>query len=200
MRKPYQKEHERAPYQERVTEWVDHCFGIETRQDLAERAARFLEEALELVQSLGMPEDDAMELVGYTFGRPQGQPVQELGGVMVTLAGLAEAAELNMVGAGETELIRCWIKTPEIRAKQATKPKTGPLPGVSRPLPAAAVHVPTWGMAWKMRPVGHTFVLQGETDGGAYPWDREHAFERVAQMNLIYGPGSHWVLGDGGRV
>ena len=62
--------------------------------------------------------------------RPVGDPVQELGGVMVTAAALSLASGLDMHAAGETELARNWTKVESIRAKQAARPKNSPLPGV----------------------------------------------------------------------
>lgn len=120
-------------FQKRVQDWVLRCFGPDVAGDKVERNHRFLEEALELVQSFGCTADEAHQLVDYVFGRPIGEPVQEAGGVMVTLATLLEVNRIHMFAAGEQELGR--INRPEIvekiRAKQATKPKHGPLPGVS---------------------------------------------------------------------
>jgi hypothetical protein len=122
-----------TPFQRRVQAWVLHCFGPVVAGDKVERNHRFLEESLELVQSLGCTAAEAHELVDYVFNRPVGEPVQEAGGVMVTLATLLEVNRISMTAAGEQELAR--ISAPEIvekiRAKQATKPKHGPLPGVS---------------------------------------------------------------------
>lgn len=72
-------------------------------------------------------------LVDYTFGRPVGDPSQEVGGVMVTLAALCAAADLSVVDCSETELRRCWANIERIRAKQATKPPSSPLPGLTPP-------------------------------------------------------------------
>lgn len=117
-------------FQTRVQPWMLECFGPTIAADRIERNHRFLEEALELVQSLGCMASEAHQLVDYTFGRPIGEPVQEVGGVMVTLAALCLASELDMHAAGETELAR--ISEPamvlKIRAKQAAKPKHSPLP------------------------------------------------------------------------
>ncbi|MFX5747833.1 hypothetical protein ABTE19_23195, partial [Acinetobacter baumannii] len=74
--------------------------------DLPERNHRFFEEATELVQSTGMTQSEAHQLVDYVYGRPVGEPVQEVGGVMVTLAALCLAAKMDMHAAGETELAR----------------------------------------------------------------------------------------------
>lgn len=117
-----------ANFQGRVQPWMLACFGAEISADKVERNHRFLEEALELVQATGCTQSEAHQLVDYVFGRPVGEPVQEAGGVMVTLAALCLAHELDMHTAAETELARIWTKVDAIRAKQAAKPKHSPLP------------------------------------------------------------------------
>lgn len=116
------------PFQQRVLEWLMACFSMEVCRDGTERNHRFLEEALELVQSLGCTRSEAHQLVDYVFARPVGEPVQELGGVMVTLAALCFPHDLDMNEAAERELARVWTKIDKIRAKQAAKPKHSPLP------------------------------------------------------------------------
>lgn len=93
-------------FQVRVNIWLLECFGEEIAKDKVERNHRFLEEAIELVQSLGCTRSEAHQLVDYTFDRPIGESVQETGGVMVTLAALCLANGLNMDEAGEIELAR----------------------------------------------------------------------------------------------
>ena len=115
-------------FQQRVQPWMMACFGAEISADRKERNHRFLEEAVELVQSCGCTQSEAHQLVDYVFGRPVGEPAQEVGGVMVTLAALCLANDLDMHQAGETELARIWTKVEAIRAKQAAKPKHSPLP------------------------------------------------------------------------
>ena len=117
-----------AQFQQRVQPWLLACFGAEIAADHVERNHRFLEEALELVQSCGCTASEAHQLVDYVFGRPVGEPAQEVGGVMVTLAALCLANDQDMHSAGETELARIWGKVEQIRAKQAAKPKHSPLP------------------------------------------------------------------------
>jgi hypothetical protein len=120
----------RPPYQVRVKGWMLECFGALIAADQVERNHRFAEEAAELTQALGMPRSEWDQLLDYVYGRPAGEPHQEVGGVMVTLAALCQAQGLDMELDGETELAR--ILRPEIvqkiRAKQAAKPKFGPLP------------------------------------------------------------------------
>jgi hypothetical protein len=115
-------------FQERVKPWLLACFGEQIAGDRDERNHRFLEEALELVQACGCTASEAHQLVDYTFGRPAGEKAQEVGGVMVTLAALCLAQDLDMAAAGDTELARIWTKVEQIRAKQAAKPKHSPLP------------------------------------------------------------------------
>ncbi|WP_369805484.1 hypothetical protein [Sphingobium sp. EM0848] len=115
-------------YQQRVEEWLEACFPPSVRSDRAERTHRFLEEALELAQANGCNREDAIALVEYVFGRPKGDPKQEVGGVMVTLASLCSASEIHMVEAGDVELARNWDRIDAIRAKQQSKPHGSPLP------------------------------------------------------------------------
>ncbi len=122
---------EGEPFQARVQPWLMACFGEMIAGDREERNHRFLEEALELVQACGCSDGEAHQLVNYVFGRDVGEPAQEVGGVMVTLAALCLANDLDMHVNAETELARIWTKVEAIRAKQAAKPKHSPLPAVS---------------------------------------------------------------------
>jgi hypothetical protein len=116
------------PFQARVQPWMMECFGPMIAGDREERNHRFFEEAAELVQSCGTSASEAHQLVDYVWNRPVGEPNQEVGGVMVTLAALCLANDLDMHEAAETELARIWTKVEAIRAKQAAKPKHSPLP------------------------------------------------------------------------
>lgn len=115
-------------FQQRVERWLEACFPPAVRADRAERMHRFLEEALELAQANGCSQEHAHALVKYVFGRPEGRPDQEVGGVMVTLAGLCSASEIKMDEAGARELQRNWERIHLIRAKQQAKPHGSPLP------------------------------------------------------------------------
>jgi Ni2+-binding GTPase involved in maturation of urease and hydrogenase len=115
-------------YQRRVGQWLSACFPPSVRADQRERTHRFLEEALELAQASGCSRDDALALVDYVFGRPQGQPAQEIGGVMVTLASLCVVSKVDLAAAADRELQRNWDRIDAIRAKQQTKPQGSPLP------------------------------------------------------------------------
>lgn len=122
-----------ASFQDRVHPWMMACFGEEISADRKERNHRFFEEGTELVQSTGMTRSEAHQLVDYVYNRPVGEPAQEVGGVMVTLAALCLANGLDMHDAAEVELARIWTKVDVIRAKQAAKPKHSPLPEHAAP-------------------------------------------------------------------
>lgn len=121
-------------FQSRVDPWVKACFGPAISADKDERNARFIEEALELVQSAGCTREAAHGWVDYVFNRETGVPAQEVGGVMVTLAALCLAHGMDMHAAGEIELAR--ISQPDVlervREKQRSKPRS------VAPAPAAA--------------------------------------------------------------
>ena len=115
-------------FQIKVKQWLLLCFGEEIANDKIERNHRFLEESLELVQSIGCTKSEAHQLVDYVFDRPVGETYQEIGGVMVTLAALCCANDYSMAKEGEKEVTRIYTKIDKIREKQAAKPKHSPLP------------------------------------------------------------------------
>ena len=115
-------------FQKDVDRWMLSCFGSDISADRVERNHRFLEEALELVQACECTQSEAHQLVDYVFNREIGEKKQEVGGVMVTLAALCSAQKIDMLKEGNIELDRIWTKIPEIKAKQASKPKHSPLP------------------------------------------------------------------------
>jgi hypothetical protein len=121
------------PFQARVKPWMHACFGDVIPYDRTERGDRLLEEVFELLQSGGYDPARVLELRDYTWGRPPGDPRQEGGGVMVTLAAYCLAHGIDMHEAGEAELARIWTKVEAIRAKQAAKPR-----GIALPIDPAA--------------------------------------------------------------
>lgn len=113
-------------FQTQVDTWLHACFGAEIARNKTERNHRFLEEALETVQSAGSTKSEAHQLVDYVYDREIGKLEQEVGGVMNTLAALCLAHGIDMDTAGDIELVRCWNNIEKIRAKQAAKPKHSP--------------------------------------------------------------------------
>lgn len=144
-------------FQQRVHLWMVECFGTKIAADRQERNHRFLEESLELVQSLGCTASEAHQLVDYVFGRPVGEASQETGGVMVTLAALGLANDLDMRACGEAELARVWTKVEQIRAKQAAKPKHSPLPEHVTATPQPETPSSRWKKDGEPDPHGSTY-------------------------------------------
>lgn len=107
-----------------VLEWCVKTFGEDKALDPEQRAARQFEESCELAQPLGLSKEDALAIVERVYSRPPGEPLQELGGVMVTTWALAEAIGIDANGAGLKEFARVLKTDPEVfRKKQATKVK-----------------------------------------------------------------------------
>ncbi len=109
-------------FQERTHAWMMECFGAAVVENMDERLHRFLEEAMELAQSLGYTSEQAMTMVDYVWRRPPGNPAQEIGGTMVCLAALCTQIGGDMDICAEVELTRCHANTDKIRAKHAAKP------------------------------------------------------------------------------
>jgi len=69
--------------------WAVETFG-QIATDPIERAARLLEEAVELAQSQGLHHSTAAAIIERVFQRDPGDPLKEIGQVAVTLEALAE--------------------------------------------------------------------------------------------------------------
>ncbi|WP_318868527.1 hypothetical protein RWE87_13540 [Sinorhizobium meliloti] len=119
----------RPTYQDAVAKWLLSTFGEKIANDPDERNQRFLEEAVELVQSLGATKQECHELVDYVFSRSKGEPAQEVGGVIVCLAALCNVAGLDMLECSLTELDRIdnALTMDKIKQKHKGKPKFGRL-------------------------------------------------------------------------
>lgn len=115
-----------------MLDWVRECFGFDSVNDVRERNFRFIEEAIELVQSTGCEKEHVLQMVEYVYSRPEGSVPQEFGGVMVTLLALANSCDLNLKAAAKDEIARIWQHEVmgKIQLKNLTKPlRSGPLPG-----------------------------------------------------------------------
>lgn len=109
--------------QNETVNWAIDCFGEKIVFNKKERNARFLEEALELVQCLGASREMAHSMVDYVFDRPAGEKWQEVGGAIVTLATLCEVHNIELIDAWRGELDRIKNLGTQIKAKNLEKPK-----------------------------------------------------------------------------
>lgn len=101
-----------------AVEWGLRCFGVEHMRDKKVRAIRFAEEAIETAQAYGVPQDKVAELVRIVYSRPEGTPIQEIGGSMVTLAVLCHTSGIDLKRAFLLEVLRVLEKSPEHFAKR----------------------------------------------------------------------------------
>lgn len=105
--------------------WAARTFGGSC-MTLRERAARFAEEAIELVQACGLSEEDVLRLIDYVYNRPVGTITQEAGGVGVTLMALCEVAGVSADTEEARELVRVQAKsTAHFRARHEAKAAQG---------------------------------------------------------------------------
>lgn len=110
-----------ARLQQRVAAWVRSRIGDEHMQP-KERAMRLLEEACELAQAHGIPQESVVKQIAHVFGRPTGQPSQEAAGVAVCLLGWCEATEQNVLDLAVAEIERIEAKPiSQIRGSVARK-------------------------------------------------------------------------------
>lgn len=98
-------------------------FGAANMTSRTERMKRFLEEAVELVRSGGLTNDEVNAVVSYELSRSVGQDVkQEVGGAGVTLYALADSFGLSLGECVSTEIERVAANKERCRAKHAAKP------------------------------------------------------------------------------
>lgn len=117
-----------SEYQLRTRLWMDQLPEDVMRwSDAEERTLRFVEEALELAQAMGLSRERIGALADYVYSRPVGEVDQEVGGVSVTLAVLTNVLKVSWESAAIEELIR--INQPHIMQKvlnrQAEKREAG---------------------------------------------------------------------------
>lgn len=199
----HEAHHGAGDFQQRVGVWMEECFGPVISKDFDERNHRFVEEAIELAQACGANADECHQLVDYVFGRPEGEPKQEVGGVMVTLAALCSAQGIDMSSASEIELSRIWTKTEAIREKQKRKPVFGPLPGVYPEREGATKHhkmdtdtqVFFYEQDFYVLSNFSSFTLlwnfmRFDTSEAAYHWEKFPDHETVREL-IRYAPSAH---------
>lgn len=120
----------------RAAAWVRRCFG-DAAMARPERAARLMEEAIELAQAEGVPEELAAGVVRRVYSRPSGLPAQEAGGVGLCLAAWEEASGISVENAAMLEMDRVERMSVEhFKARHAAKVAVGAAapPGVRPPI------------------------------------------------------------------
>lgn len=111
--------------QAEVGDWCLETFGHTFTSNVDERCCRFLEESLEAVQALKLSKEKALALLLYVYSRPVGEPKQEAGGTIITLAALANAADIRLEDSFTDEMHRCYKNQSLIRFKNLLKTPRG---------------------------------------------------------------------------
>lgn len=123
-------------YQPAVKRWMEECFVPAQSSSITDRGDRLLEEVIELLQSNDYDRDRIPQLVDYVYERPKGETFQEVGGVMLTLAGYCCVAGLDLTDAGWIELER--VNQPPVMLKIRTKHQAKLSLDFDTPLPGNA--------------------------------------------------------------
>jgi hypothetical protein len=110
----------------RIRRWIMRTFGVSIFWDRRERARRFLEEAIELVQAMELPKAEAQRLLDRIYSRPAGEVMQEIGGVGITLFALVncEGHDFDLVLEEELSRIES-LPIDHWRKRQAAKAEAG---------------------------------------------------------------------------
>lgn len=96
-----------ATRQAQIRKWVETRLGADA-MDLHERGMRFLEEAMELAQAVGVSSASAMKIGAVVYNKPRGVAAQEVGGVGVTLLALCAASDIDMMASIDMETERIF--------------------------------------------------------------------------------------------
>ncbi len=115
----------RAARQQAVVDWGLRVFGDDA-PDRRNLALRFLEEAMELVQTQGLSPHDVGVVAARVFNRPVGDIKNEIGGVQVALYCHAGELGLDVDSCEATEVVRIHtIPAERFQAKQIEKKVQG---------------------------------------------------------------------------
>lgn len=92
-----------TPTQKDLLDWAIETFG-DVAKNIDERAARLVEEAIEIAQAGGVSLATIEKITKHVYSRPAGEIGQEIGGVAFTLATFAERTGFSV----SAELQKEW--------------------------------------------------------------------------------------------
>jgi hypothetical protein len=94
-------------------DWAVRSFGKDHVSNLPVRSLRTVEESIELCQAFGVPKETVAQCVEMVYGKPRGEPMQEIGGVLMTIQVLCEQLDVEADTVFETEIRRVLQKPPK---------------------------------------------------------------------------------------
>jgi NTP pyrophosphatase (non-canonical NTP hydrolase) len=93
--------------------WGAACFGLEHMHDPKNRSIRLVEEAVELCQAVGVDAELIKTIVDDVYVKPPGEPLQELGGCLVTASVMAYTLGMDPEEVLEKEVTRVVLMPKE---------------------------------------------------------------------------------------
>lgn len=106
--------------------WCVAAFGDHDAWSIPQRGLRLVEEAIETAQACGCDPAMLHRLIDHVYAKPVGELAQELGGLGVTLLGLAHAAGISADEAERREVARVRSKPlSHFAARNAAKRAAG---------------------------------------------------------------------------
>jgi len=122
-------------FQLKVVEWFKICFGDPPDPKASnprQRAARFAEEAIELMQAAELSREEVIQLVDYVYSRPSGEILDESSGVLTTLAMLTETHGIPLDQCADHGIRMLYVKIEKVRAKHRSMEPSSVIPGEYR--------------------------------------------------------------------
>lgn len=107
---------------EETYHWGMATFGPNVMGDKREQVIRFLEEAMELAQSLGLDVEDTLRIAQFVFQRKPGKPRKEIGDVAIMLSYLSRLEGTTIEDAHRQQLSEVIGRSNIIREKRKNKP------------------------------------------------------------------------------
>jgi NTP pyrophosphatase (non-canonical NTP hydrolase) len=118
--------HGRDRRQAETHAWCVAAFGDHDARSIPQRGLRLVEEAIEVAQACGCDPALLHRLIDHVYAKPVGELGQELGGLGVTLLGLAGAAGISADEAERQEVARVRAKPlSHFAARNAAKRAAG---------------------------------------------------------------------------
>jgi NTP pyrophosphatase (non-canonical NTP hydrolase) len=106
--------------------WCVAAFGDHDARSIPQRGLRLMEEAIETAQACGCDPAMLHRLIDHVYAKPVDELHKELGGLGVTLLGLAEAAGMSADEAERREIARVMGKPlSHFAARNAAKTAAG---------------------------------------------------------------------------
>lgn len=175
-------------FQQKVSDWLNRCFGHSEGSDLHRRRARFIEEAIELAQAVGANRETIHAMVNRVYDRPLGEVQDEFGGVLISVSALASSLDLGLEELASSALSSVETRIEDIRKRNLLKPHADVLASDYQSnvqmLQAAVL---------KLRQTGHVYV-RGEW---LKPADSEYKSHLVSRDSIcLLQPASRGLPND----